>query len=324
MRQIASFGLNVDSHDQVHHGFIVDVALLNPEREASVLTAKTGTPHIAPTPDMHWQPPAQAPQASAPRPVVVGLGPCGLFAGLVLAQMGFKPIVLERGPPVRQRTKDTWGLWRKGVLNPNSNVQFGEGGAGLFSDGKLYSQIKDPRYLGRKVMEEFVKAGAPPEILWEAHPHIGTFKLVPVVEHMREQIISLGGEIRFNQCVVDVLIEGTEDARSLRGLVVRDVTTNATHELHTDHAVLALGHSARETFAMLHHRGVWLEAKPFSIGFRIEHPQGVIDRARWGRHVGNAALGAAEYRLVHHATQGLGAGRLCAARLLARRGRDSR
>ena len=205
---------------------------------------------------------------------------------------------------MRERTKDTWGLWRKIVLNPESNVQFGEGGAGTFSDGKLYSQIKDPRHLGRKVMQEFVKAGAPPEILVVARPHIGTFKLVKVVEHMREQIIALGGEIRFEQRVTDALIEEESDGKHIRGLTVLDQTTGATHELRADHVVLALGHSARDTFAMLHTRGVYVEAKPFSIGFRVEHPQGLIDRARWGRHAGHPLLGAADYKLVHHASNG--------------------
>ncbi len=236
--------------------------------------------------------------------MVVGFGPCGIFAALVLAQMGLRPIVLERGKTVRQRTRDTWGLWRKRVLDPESNVQFGEGGAGTFSDGKLYSQIKDPRHLGRKVMAEFVKAGAPEEILYVAHPHIGTFKLVKVVENMREQITALGGEIRFRQRVVDVLLEGEGDARRVRGLTVLNQENGQCTELRAEHVVLALGHSARDTFEMLHERGVYMEPKPFSIGFRIEHPQGVIDRARWGRHAGHPLLGAADYKLVHHAGNG--------------------
>ena len=234
------------------------------------------------------------------RPVVVGFGPCGIFAALVLAQMGFKPIVLERGKKVRERTKDTWNLWRKNHLHPESNVQFGEGGAGTFSDGKLYSQIKDPRFLGRKVMQEFVKAGAPEEILVDAHPHIGTFKLVKVVENLREQIIALGGEVRFEQRVTDVRIENGQ----LQGLTVLDVATQQSYELPTQQAVMALGHSSRDTFAMLYERGVYVEAKPFSIGFRIEHPQSLIDRARWGRHAGHPLLGAADYKLVHHAKNG--------------------
>jgi uncharacterized protein len=222
----------------------------------------------------------------------------------VVAQMGLRPIVLERGKKVRERTQDTWGLWRKGVLDPESNVQFGEGGAGTFSDGKLYSQIKDPRHLGRKVMTEFVKAGAPDEILYVAHPHIGTFKLVKVVENLREQIIALGGEVRFQQRVTDLLIEDSPQGKQLRGVSVLDQATGQSSELRADHVVLALGHSSRDTFEMLHERGVFLEAKPFSIGFRIEHPQGVIDRARWGRHAGHPLLGAADYRLVHHASNG--------------------
>ncbi|AMO24239.1 NAD(P)/FAD-dependent oxidoreductase [Ramlibacter solisilvae] len=280
--------------------YIVDVALADAEREAALLAAFRGQPHIAATPDMAWAPPVRASATPALRPVVVGFGPCGIFAALVLAQMGLCPIVLERGKPVRERTQDTWGLWRKRALQPESNVQFGEGGAGTFSDGKLYSQIKDPRHLGRKVMGEFVKAGAPPEILYVAHPHIGTFKLVKVVENMREEIIRLGGEVRFQQRVTDLRVEGGR----VRGLAVLDQASGQAGELRADHVVLALGHSSRDTFEMLHERGVFMEAKPFSIGFRIEHPQGVIDRARWGRHAGHPLLGAADYKLVHHAGNG--------------------
>jgi uncharacterized FAD-dependent dehydrogenase len=284
--------------------YIVDVALADAVMETAVLARFPGHPHIAATPDTQWRPPVQAAAPPDPRPVVVGFGPCGIFAALVLAQMGLRPIVLERGKPVRERTKDTWGLWRKSVLDPESNVQFGEGGAGTFSDGKLYSQIKDPRHLGRKVMSEFVKAGAPEEILFEAHPHIGTFKLVKVVENMREQIIALGGEVRFRQRVTDLLIEEGPAGKQLRGLTVLNQGSGKASELRADRAVLALGHSSRDTFEMLHERGVFMEAKPFSIGFRIEHPQGLIDRARWGRHAGHPLLGAAEYRLVHHAGNG--------------------
>ncbi len=294
--------------------YIVDVELVDPATQAQLLRKVAGQPHIGPSPDMHYQLPYQASglgdrTIGALRPVVVGFGPCGIFAALLLAQMGLRPMVLERGRSVRQRTQDTWGLWRKSVLDPESNVQFGEGGAGTFSDGKLWSQIKDPRFLGRKVMTEFVKAGAPEEILVEAHPHIGTFKLVKVVENMRRQIEVLGGEIRFEQRVTDLLLEpAAPDAQgrnlAVRGLTVLDQCSGASHELPARHVVLALGHSARDSFVMLHRRGVQMEAKPFSIGFRIEHPQGLIDRARWGRHAGNAALGAAEYRLVHHAANG--------------------
>jgi uncharacterized FAD-dependent dehydrogenase len=284
--------------------YVVDVTLADPALEVKLLKKFADTTRIGPTPDMTWRAPVQAPAELPVRPVVIGFGPCGIFAALMLARMGFRPIVLERGKPVRERTKDTWGLWRKSVLHPESNVQFGEGGAGTFSDGKLYSQIKDPRFLGRKVMEEFVEAGAPPEILYVAHPHIGTFKLVKVVENMREHIISLGGEIRFEQRVSDLLVEDGPQGRHLRGLVVHDRRTGETSELRADHVVMALGHSSRDTFAMLHERGVHIEAKPFSIGFRVEHPQGLIDRARWGRHAGHRLLGAADYKLVHHASNG--------------------
>ena len=290
--------------------YIADLEL-TPALETSLLAQFANHPHITRTPDMIYRPPGHAPADLALRPVVVGFGPCGIFAALVLAQMGFKPIVLERGTTVRQRTKDTWGLWRKKELNPESNVQFGEGGAGTFSDGKLYSQIKDPRHLGRKVMQEFVKAGAPSEILVEAHPHIGTFKLVKVVENIREQIIALGGEVRFEQRVTDVQIEQRGDQLTLRGLQVLDVAKGQTYELRADHVVMALGHSARDTFAMLYERGVAMQAKPFSIGFRIEHPQSVIDHARWGRHAGHPMLGAADYKLVHHAQNGRGVYSFC-------------
>ena len=289
--------------------YIVDVTLADPSQEAALLQRHANNPHIIATPDMRWTPPVVAPTHwpahEAERPVVVGLGPCGLFAALALAQMGLKPIVLERGKPVRQRTKDTWGLWRKKVLNPQSNVQYGEGGAGLFSDGKLYSQIKDPRFIGRKVMQEFVDAGAPPEILYQAHPHIGTFKLVKVVEAMREKIMALGGEIRFEHQLTGItLAPGPDDQQRVQALRVRRLDTEEDLDMPAQRVVLALGHSSRDTFALLWDAGVFMEAKPFSVGFRIEHPQSVIDQARWGRHAGHPLLGAADYKLVHHAQNG--------------------
>ena len=288
--------------------FIVDVSLKDTASEQTLLAKFPKHPHIQASPNMTWKPPCHAPSnfglQEGERPVVVGFGPCGIFAALSLAQMGFKPIVIERGSPVRQRSKDTWGLWRKQTLNPESNVQFGEGGAGTFSDGKLYSQIKDPRHLGRKVMNEFVQAGAPSDILFAAHPHIGTFKLVRVVENLREQIIALGGEVRFEQRVVDIDIETTPSGRQVTGLHMVDRHTGGRAHLATRHVVLALGHSARDTFTLLYERGVYMEAKAFSVGVRIEHPQSVIDAARWGRHAGHPLLGAADYKLVHHAQNG--------------------
>jgi uncharacterized FAD-dependent dehydrogenase len=272
--------------------YILDLTLAD---EARVLKSNTQDPHLSPSPDTNYYPVAQAPAHLEERPVIVGFGPCGLFAALILAQMGFRPLVLERGKEVRQRTKDTWGLWRNRQLNPASNVQFGEGGAGLFSDGKLYSQIKDPNFYGRKVMQEFVRAGAPEEILYVSKPHIGTFRLTGVVAAMREEIKSLGGEIRFEQQMTDLLIE---DGR-VRGLKLAN-----GEEILTRYLVLAPGHSARDTFRMLHARGVFVEAKPFAIGFRIEHPQSLIDRARLGKYAGHPALGAADYKLVYHANNG--------------------
>ncbi len=272
--------------------YAVDVELAD---EAAVLRRCAQDRHISLAPDMAYRFVGHAPENLERRPLVVGFGPCGIFAALILAQMGFRPIVLERGKAVRERTKDTWGLWRKSELNPESNVQFGEGGAGTFSDGKLYSQIKDPRHYGRKVIAEFIKAGAPEEIAWIAKPHIGTFRLVGVVETMRHEIERLGGEVRFQQRVDDVLIENGH---------IRGVRLASGEALRSDHVILALGHSARDTFEMLHRRGVFMEAKPFSIGFRIEHPQSLIDRARLGVNAGNKLLGAADYKLVHHASNG--------------------
>jgi uncharacterized FAD-dependent dehydrogenase len=274
--------------------------------EAAVRARLAGDTHVRAAPETSYRFVAHAPAdwraGDGARPIVVGFGPCGIFAALILAQMGLQPIVLERGKAVRERTKDTWGLWRQGVLDPESNVQFGEGGAGTFSDGKLWSQISDPRHLTRKVLTEFVKAGAPEEILYVAKPHIGTFRLVGMVEKMRAEIVALGGEVRFGERVTDLLIEGGADdegARSVRGL-----TLASGEQLRAHHVVLALGHSARDTFAMLHARGVFMEAKPFSIGFRIEHPQSLIDAARFGPSAGHPILGAADYKLVHHAKNG--------------------
>jgi uncharacterized FAD-dependent dehydrogenase len=300
--QLVSFAIYRRGYDarkkaQIFLVYSLDVEVSD---EARVLKTFRGDPKVIPTPDTEYKFIAHAPASFAqPRPVVIGMGPCGLFAALTLAQMGFRPIVLERGKAVRERTQDTWGLWRKATLNPESNVQFGEGGAGTFSDGKLWSQIKDPHFLTRKVLREFVAAGAPAEIMYVSKPHIGTFKLVSMIEIMRATIESLGGEIRFQQKVVDFEIQGHGNDRQLTGVVTASGETVATN-----HLVLAIGHSARDTFQTLYERGVFVEAKPFSIGFRIEHPQGLIDRARFGPNAGNAMLGAADYKLVHHASNG--------------------
>ena len=278
--------------------YTVDVELVD---EAALLERLAGDNDVRRRPDTDYRFVTRAPQCwSGKRPVVVGAGPCGLFAGLILAQMGFRPIILDRGKVVRERTKDTWGLWRRAELNPDSNVQFGEGGAGTFSDGKLYCRVKDPRFLGRKVLEEFVAAGAPEDILTEAHPHIGTFRLVSMVESLRRQIEQLGGEYRWQHKVDELEMERQGDGtQRLRGLHL----SNGSF-IEADHVVLAVGHSARPTFEMLHRRGVHIEAKPFSIGVRIEHPQSWIDRARYGNCAGHPVLGAAAYSLAHHCENG--------------------
>jgi uncharacterized FAD-dependent dehydrogenase len=301
LQTIATFRRGFDARRRSAMTFVytLDVTVHD---EESVLARHTGDRHVRPTPDLEYRhvTSAAAADRGALRPVVIGTGPCGLFAALVLAQMGFRPIILERGKVVRERTKDTWGLWRRSLLNPESNVQFGEGGAGTFSDGKLHSGIKDPRNLGRKVLTEFVRAGAPEEILYVSKPHIGTFRLVTMVESLRATIEALGGEYRFGARVTDLLIDtGPDGARQMRGVALSNGEAIAA-----DHVVLAIGHSARDTFEMLAARGVHIEPKPFSIGVRIEHPQSLIDRARFANAAGHPALGAADYKLVHHCTNG--------------------
>ena len=293
--EIFKRGVDARKSHAILYVYSIDIEVKN---EAKLLTKFSRDPHVKPAPDTNYQFVSKAAAGQQERPVIVGFGPAGIFAALILAQASFRPIVLERGKAVRERTKDTWGLWRKHKLNPESNVQFGEGGAGTFSDGKLYSQIKDPKHYGRKVLQEFVKAGAPEEILYVSHPHIGTFRLVGMVEEMRNTIIGLGGEIRFESRVEDIEVENGE----VRGVVLQNGERIATR-----HLVLAVGHSARDTFEMIHRRGIYIEAKPFSIGFRIEHPQSLIDKARYGKSYSEdllSKLGAADYKLVHHASNG--------------------
>ena len=293
---IARRGYDARKRSAIVFVYSLDVDVADEEK---LLQSFSGERDVKPTPNTEYQFVTHAPADLKTRPIIIGTGPCGFMAGLLLAQMGFKPLILERGREVRQRTKDTWALWRDHKLNPESNVQFGEGGAGTFSDGKLHTQIKDPRFLGMKVLREFVKAGAPEEILYLSKPHVGTFRLVSMVEKIREEIISLGGEFRFDSRVTDIDIDNDPGQNQIRGVVL----ANGEH-LKSDHVILAIGHSARDTFQMLYERGVYVEAKPFSIGFRIEHPQSIIDQCRYGQFAGHADLGAADYKLVHHCKNG--------------------
>lgn len=296
---------SVDARKKAHIQLTYSVEIeLEPALEQKLLQRFRKDPHLQPAPNTSYQFVAKAPvgiaDGAVPRPVVIGAGPCGYFCALVLAQMGYRPLLLERGKPVKERSADTFGFWKgKTPFNPESNAQFGEGGAGTFSDGKLYSQVRDPNHYGRKVLEEFVVAGANPEILVLHRPHIGTFKLATVVRGLRAQIERLGGEIRFESRVDQISIEELNGQRRVRGVQLSDGSLIAA-----DHVVVAVGHSARDTFTMLHANGVAMEAKPFSVGFRIEHPQPLIDQARWGNFAGHPLLGAAEYKLVHHASNG--------------------
>ncbi|MGB1416567.1 MAG: NAD(P)/FAD-dependent oxidoreductase [Synechococcus sp.] len=289
--------------DRIQLIYSVDVRVAS---EAAVLRRHKANSSIRPAPDTRYHPVVQAPEDGhgrpGPRPIVVGAGPCGYFAALLLAQMGFRPLLLERGEPVKQRTLQTFGFW-KGTkpFDPKSNAQFGEGGAGTFSDGKLYSQVSDPEHYGRKVLEELVASGANPEILTVHRPHIGTFKLATVVRGLRSRIQALGGEVRFGCRVDELVLEHCSEGKPNQLVAVR---LEGGERIDCRHLVLAPGHSARDCFAMLERVGVALEAKPFSVGVRIEHPQPLIDQARWGDHAGHPRLGAAEYKLVHHAANG--------------------
>jgi uncharacterized protein len=301
-------GFDARKKSNIHFIYSVDAevrmqaATLARAQEAALKLPPTAKRTVSATPDTEYKFVAHAPDKNFTRPVVIGTGPCGLFAALTLAQMGFKPIVLERGRIVRERTKDTWGFWRKRILKTESNVQFGEGGAGTFSDGKLWSQVKDPLFHGRKVLQDMVRGGAPDEIMYVSKPHVGTFRLVKVVEFLREEIIRLGGEFRFSHQVIDLQFQTNGAHKKLLSVTVQSPET--TESIAAEHVVLAIGHSARDTFQMLFDKGVYVEAKPFSVGFRIEHPQSIIDQARFGGFAGDKHLGAADYKLVHHAKNG--------------------
>ena len=302
-QRLVKRSIDARRRDQIQLIYSVDVRVRG---EAALLRRLGKTSRVRQAPDTTYKPVAQAPRngldSGEHRPVVVGAGPCGYFAALLLAQMGFRPLLLERGEPVKQRTLQTFAFWRGETgMDPESNAQFGEGGAGTFSDGKLYSQVSDPEHYGRKVLEELVASGANEDILTLQRPHIGTFKLATVVRGLRARIEALGGEVRFRSRVERLRLDpnGGEKSHQLVGL---DLANGDV--IPCRHLVLAPGHSARDCFAMLEQIGVKIEAKSFSVGVRIEHPQPLIDAARWGPSAGHPRLGPAEYKLVHHATNG--------------------
>ena len=298
-QRLVKRSIDARRRDRIQLIYSVDVQLRD---EAALMQRRRPVPKMRAAPDTTYRMVGKLSGALEQRPVVVGAGPCGYFAALLLAQMGFRPLLLERGQPVKQRTQQTFGFWRgERRLDPECNAQFGEGGAGTFSDGKLYSQVSDPEHYGRKVLEELVACGANPEILTVHRPHIGTFKLATVVRGLRARIEALGGEVRFSSRVDELLLapSGGEKPHQLVGLRLAD-----GQEIACGNCVLAPGHSARDCFWMLERIGVQLERKPFSVGLRIEHPQALIDQARWGDMAGHPRLGAAEYKLVHHAENG--------------------
>ncbi len=256
------------------------------------------------SPDRNYHPVPQGSEEMKHRPVITGFGPCGMFAGLILSELGYKPVIIERGKPIGERIRDVDLFWEKGLLDEESNVQFGEGGAGLFSDGKLTTQIKDPRV--RKVLEEFVEAGGAPEILYQQKPHIGTDVLRKIVLNIRKKIIENGGEIMFQSKLSGLVVSEHAGNKKIQG-----VTINGEQNIDTEALVLAIGHSARDTFRVLHKNDVALEQKPFSIGVRIEHPQALINEAQYGKAWESYGLGAADYKLAHHCENGRGVYTFC-------------
>jgi uncharacterized protein len=278
--------------------YSVDVQVKNQSR---FLSRHTGDPNISPSPDLRYRPPSPG-RFKGPSPVVVGTGPCGLFAGLILAEAGLRPILVDRGKAVQDRVRDVQRFWRKGLFNPESNVPFGEGGAGTFSDGKLTTRIRDGKNRIRKVLFELVKAGAPEEILYEAKPHLGTDNLIKVVRNIRKTILALGGQVRFDTQLTGIRVKENS---------VYEAIFNHAETRHTDTLILGLGHSARDTFQMLHEQNIPMMAKAFSIGVRIEHPQTLIDQAQYGPFAAHPELGPADYRLVHHCPNGRAAYTFC-------------
>ena len=235
------------------------------------------------------------------RPVVVGCGPAGLFSALLLAEKGYKPLIIERGEQVDKRIEDVNSFWKDGKLNKNSNVQFGEGGAGTFSDGKLNTLVKDVGNRGRKVFNIFVECGAPREILYSYKPHIGTNKLVNVVKSLREKIISLGGEFRFNTCLTNINVEDNK---------LKSIEVNKRETIDTEVLVLAIGHSARDTFKMLYDLGIKMESKPFAVGLRVEHKQDMINLSQYGEKYKDI-LDPATYKLTYKASNNRGVYSFC-------------
>ena len=294
---------SIDARDKsdIKKVYSVDFSVVTRQRPRDYVRIRTGgKTGVEEVPDMTYIEPAAGERELKHRPVIIGFGPCGMFAGLTLARRGLKPLIIERGAAIEQRVLDVEKFWEEGVLNTESNVQFGEGGAGTFSDGKLTTGIKDLRI--RKVLTDFVKAGADPDILYKQRAHIGTDVLRTVVKNIRQEIIRLGGEVRFNTRFVEVKTKN----KCVKSIVV--VGRGREEEIFTEDVVLAIGHSARDTFRYLAGRGIKMQQKPFSIGVRIEHPQALIDKAQYGDAEG---LPPADYKLSYHCANGRGVYTFC-------------
>lgn len=296
--QIIKKSVDARKKPDIYLVYTVDVTVADEEKVLAICHGKTGQIQAVTIKEYLFPPPGKKELRN--RPIIVGTGPAGLFCGYMLAKHGYRPILLERGREAKIRLADVQRFWQEGVLDPDSNVQFGEGGAGTFSDGKLNTLVKDPRGRNREVLKILVEAGAPEDILYEAKPHIGTDILIRVVTNLRRQILAWGGEVRFQTKVVDLIVEQNR---------VVGVVTQEDGCIESDVVILAIGHSARDTFSMLAKRGIPMEAKAFAVGLRIEHPRKFIEQIQYGRKADN--LPAATYKVTARTTDGRGVYSFC-------------